>query len=70
MDIHMPVLDGISATREIRKGSESVKDIPIVGVTASVMKEETESYLEAGMNAVVAKPIEINKLMDVIYELL
>jgi hypothetical protein len=34
------------------------------------MKEETESYLEAGMNAVVAKPIEINKLMDVIYELL
>ncbi|MES9961682.1 MAG: transporter substrate-binding domain-containing protein [Sedimenticola sp.] len=69
MDIHMPVMDGVSATRVIREGSKNTKHIPIIGVTASVMKEEKERYLEAGMNDVVAKPIVIEKLNRVIKKL-
>ncbi|MET0104652.1 MAG: response regulator [Sedimenticola sp.] len=69
MDIHMPVMDGVSATRVIREGSRNIKYIPIIGVTASVMKEEKERYLEAGMNDVVAKPIVIEKLNKVIKKL-
>lgn len=56
MDVHMPVLDGIEATRRIRKGDNS--DIPVIGLTASVMRDELERYLEAGMDAVIAKPVE------------
>ncbi|MEJ1336928.1 MAG: transporter substrate-binding domain-containing protein [Candidatus Sedimenticola sp. (ex Thyasira tokunagai)] len=70
MDIRMPVMDGISATRAIREGSTKERNVPIIGVTASVMKDEEERYLRAGMNAVVAKPIVIKKLMKVIQELL
>ena len=70
MDIHMPVMDGVSATREIRKGNTKAKHTLIIGVTASVMKDEKDRYLKAGMNAVVAKPIDIKKLMKTIHKLL
>jgi len=66
MDIHMPIMDGVTATREIRGGNTKTRDIPIIGVTASVMKDEKEHYLRAGMNAVVAKPIEMGKLIEII----
>jgi two-component system sensor histidine kinase RpfC len=60
MDVHMPVLDGIEATRRIRKSGDS--RLPIIGLTASVMKEELERYHDAGMNDVVAKPVEMASL--------
>ena len=66
MDIHMPVMDGVSATRAIREGSTKAKQVPIIGLTASVMKDEKDRYLRAGMNAGVAKPIVIKKLMETI----
>jgi len=66
MDIHMPVMDGVSATRAIREGSTKAKLVPIIGLTASVMKDEKKRYLKAGMNAVEAKPIVIKKLMKTI----
>ena len=70
MDIHMPVMDGVSATRAIREGNTKAKLVPIIGLTASVMKDEKDRYLSAGMNAVVAKPIVIKKLMKIIQQLL
>ena len=70
MDIHMPIMDGVSATRAIREGSTKAKQAPIIGLTASVMKDEKDQYLKAGMNAVVEKPIVINKLMKTIKQLL
>lgn len=70
MDIHMPVMDGVTATREIREGTTQSKNSPIIGLTASVMKDEKERYLSAGMNAVVAKPMVIKKLMLTIQRLL
>lgn len=70
MDIHMPIMDGLSATRSIREGNTKAKHVPIIGITASVMKDEKEQYLEMGMSAVVEKPIIINKLLKTIQQLL
>jgi len=60
MDVHMPNLDGIETTRRIREAGKL--QLPIIGLTASVMKEELQRYYEAGMNDVVAKPIEVTAL--------
>ncbi|HWR40695.1 MAG TPA: response regulator [Patescibacteria group bacterium] len=61
MDWQMPVMDGIAATREIRKQSR-FRDIPIIAMTASVMQGDREQCLEAGMNDYVTKPIEPEEL--------
>lgn len=70
MDVHMPIMDGVSATRAIREGNTKAKHVPIIGVTASVMKGEKDQYLKAGMNAVVGKPIVINKMMKTMKQFL
>ncbi len=63
MDVHMPVMNGIEATEVIRKADEKWSQVTIIGLTASVMSDERERYIEAGMNAVVEKPIVIEKLI-------
>ena len=57
MDISMPEMDGIEATREIREGDGPSKDVPIIALTAHTQKEDVDSFLAAGMNAVVFKPV-------------
>ncbi len=63
MDVHMPEMDGIEATEKIRS-IEAYKGghIPIIALTASVMKYEVKGFLEVGMDDVVAKPIDFNEL--------
>lgn len=63
MDIMMPQLDGLEATRRIRQSQSDYADIPIVALTASVMQEEQSRCFEAGMNAVEHKPINFNSLL-------
>lgn len=59
MDIQMPVMDGMEATRQIRKIGDATKAaVPIVALTANAMKAECDSYLELGMNDCMAKPFE------------
>ena len=67
-DIRMPIMDGIEATRRIRSRKESYKDIPVIGLTASVMSDEKAYYLSKGMNSVAEKPINIDKLLEVFYQ--
>ncbi len=62
MDVQMPVLDGVEATRRIRKLPGPVSGIPIIGLTANVMARERERYLGAGMNACLPKPVEWRQL--------
>ena len=59
MDWHMPILDGIEATKKIR--SHKV-DTPIVGVTANAIKGDREICIEAGMNDYISKPIRIEQI--------
>ncbi|MDR1577015.1 MAG: response regulator [Deltaproteobacteria bacterium] len=69
MDIQMPVMDGLEATRQIRAKPE-FKDLPIVAMTAHAMPGDREISLEAGMSDHVTKPIEFDKLFVVIQKLL
>lgn len=60
MDIQMPVMDGYEATRQIRKlENKELAQIPIVAMTANVLDEDIQNSLEAGMDAHLAKPIDI-----------
>ncbi len=69
MDMMMPVMDGISATKAIRLLQHpDAKSIPIIAMTANAFKEDEIKCLEAGMNAHVAKPLEIEKLKQTICE--
>jgi len=61
MDIQMPEMDGIQATKEIRKLSE-YKDLPIIAMTAHAMMGDKEKSLQAGMNEHITKPIEPDEL--------
>jgi signal transduction histidine kinase len=59
MDNQMPKLSGLEATKEIRKFNPT---LPIVALSANALKEEQEAFLSAGMNGVLSKPIEYEKL--------
>jgi CheY-like chemotaxis protein len=67
MDMQMPQIDGLEATREIRGlGFPKAEKIPIVAMTANVFKEDVEKCLEAGMNGHVGKPLDLNEVMEVL----
>ena len=67
MDLQMPIMDGFEASRRIRKFN---LDIPIIALSAAVMKEDLKMTQEAGMNEHLAKPIEIEKLKNVLIKYL
>ena len=68
MDIQMPVMDGIAAASAIRDAERTGgrRRTPIVALTANALTHQVEEYLAVGMDAHVAKPIEIAKLYDAI----
>jgi CheY-like chemotaxis protein len=57
MDLQMPVLNGLDATRAIRR-IPGVADIPILALTANAFDEDRDACLAAGMNAHIGKPVE------------
>ena len=66
MDVHMPVMGGVAATKIIK--AENLSTAPIVGMTASVMNEERKSYISAGMDVLVEKPVNFESLMRIVKE--
>jgi CheY-like chemotaxis protein/CHASE3 domain sensor protein len=65
MDIMMPEMDGIAATREIRKDPDW-KRLPIIALTAKAMTDDHEKCLAAGANDYVAKPLDVEKLLSLV----
>jgi two-component system cell cycle response regulator DivK len=63
MDMSMPDMDGLTATRKIRKLTE-LSHIPIVALTANAMEGDRERSLEAGCDGYIRKPIDVDKIAD------
>lgn len=63
MDIRMPVMDGYGAAKAIRALNRPDADLPIIAMTADAFSEDIQRCLECGMNAHIAKPIDINNLI-------
>ncbi|GHT30790.1 hypothetical protein FACS1894214_1300 [Planctomycetales bacterium] len=71
MDMQMPVMDGCTATREIRASSHpDAKTLPIIAMTANVFKEDIEEVLAAGMNGHIGKPINFNNVIETVIKTL
>lgn len=71
MDVQMPILDGISATREIRRLEEGrINPVPVVAVTANCSESVTSQCRKSGMDDVIAKPIDFDELEPLIDDLL
>jgi CheY-like chemotaxis protein len=65
MDVMMPVMDGLTATRAIRADARWAK-LPIVMLTAQAMPDDQQRCLEAGANDYMAKPIDVDKLLSLV----
>ena len=63
MDIAMPEMDGLEAVRRLRQLA-AFKDVPVIAVSASVSAADSKKCLEAGMNAFLAKPFDVDKLLE------
>jgi len=68
MDVQMPEMDGLAATRLLRADPRTAK-LPIICLTAFAMAEETKRCLEAGANLHLSKPVEFERLATVLKEL-
>jgi CheY-like chemotaxis protein len=66
MDIHMPVMDGLSSARHIRALPGARGQVPIVALTADVMNDAAEQAMAAGMNAFLSKPLQKTQLQAVL----
>ncbi|MBN9120707.1 MAG: response regulator [Planctomycetes bacterium] len=65
MDVMMPEMDGLTATREIRK-RDAWKKLPIIALTAKAMRDDQEQCLAAGANDYMAKPLDVEKLLSLV----
>ena len=66
MDIQMPVMDGLEAARQIRASARPDRRIPIVALSANAFDEDTQRSLDAGMQAHLAKPVDIIELKRIL----
>ena len=70
MDIRMPLMNGYEATKTIRALTRKDKDLPIIAMTADAFADDVQYCLSCGMNAHVAKPLDIKELLRVLQKFL
>ncbi len=69
MDVRMPIMDGLEATRRIRASAKhDAARVPIIAMTANAMREDREASKAAGMNGHIAKPIDVNELKSALFQ--
>lgn len=67
MDIRMPVMDGLEATRRIRTSNRpDSRSVPIIALTANAFDEDTKKSIESGMNGHLSKPVQLDRLLDLL----
>jgi len=66
MDIHMPVMNGVEATENIRALKNNNRNTPIIALTANAIEEDKVEYINAGINDVLIKPVDDNELFSMI----
>jgi CheY-like chemotaxis protein len=66
MDVQMPIMDGLTAAREIRRAEVPGRRVPIVALTASAMTDELDRCLAAGMDGLLTKPLQQRRLREVL----
>ena len=70
MDLQMPKIDGFTCTEEIRRRQDYYKQVPIIAVTANLMDSQQEKCIQAGMNAYLAKPVNLKRLQETLQAVL
>ena len=71
MDIQMPIMNGYEAAKKIRKPvNPALANVPIIAMTANAFSEDVKNALDAGMNAHIAKPIDVPKMMETLAKIL
>jgi CheY-like chemotaxis protein len=65
MDVMMPIMDGLTATREIRKNT-AWKKLPIITLTAKAMPDDQQKCIDAGANDYMSKPLDVDKLLSLV----
>ncbi|MDE5779393.1 MAG: response regulator, partial [Lachnospiraceae bacterium] len=71
MDVQMPIMNGYEATRTIRTlPRQDVKTLPIIAMTANALEEDKEAAIKNGMNAHLAKPLDMNLFIEVLHQFL
>lgn len=68
MDCHMPVMDGLEATKLIRSMGDKARDIPIIALTANALTGDKEKCLKSGMDDFISKPVGVSRLKECIYK--
>ncbi|MBX2977405.1 MAG: response regulator [Ignavibacteriaceae bacterium] len=67
MDIHMPIMDGVQATKLIKeKAASGAKDSIIIAMTANVMKDDIDNFMEIGMTDVITKPFSMSEFSSMV----
>ena len=71
MDVQMPVMNGYEATRQIRAFTDpALAGITILAMTANAFEEDKRDAIAAGMNGHIAKPIQVDKLLSILSEVI
>ncbi len=70
MDVRMPGMDGVDATKAIRKAGGMRSQVPIIALTANTMAEDIATYQQVGMDAVAGKPIQLDELKKTVHTVL
>ncbi len=71
MDVQMPIMNGYEATRAIRNMTrKDIKSLPIIAMTANALEEDKEAALKSGMNAHIAKPIDVDIFIEALHQFL